>query len=254
MDEDLFRTADGGTVTAVTTEEMRAVDRVAVEEFGVDLLQLMEHAGRALALTARERRADGPVAVVAGNGGNGGGGLACARHLANHGVPVEVALDREPDALTGAAAHQHATLAEMGVPVGVGPGAPPVDPGLVVDALIGYGLAGDVRSRARDMIEALDALDDLEALDAPGDGSGTPVLSLDVPSGRDATSGEVLGAAVDPDAVLTLALPKTGLRAVDAPVVLADIAVPTGVYDRLNLPYDSPFDGQYRVPLHPAGG
>jgi len=242
VDESLFETGNGAAVTAVTTEEMRAVDRVAVEEFGVDLLQMMENAGRTLALAARERRAGGPVAIVAGDGGNGGGGLACARHLANHGVPVEIGLDRQPGALTGAAAHQHATLAEMGVPVGVGPDALPAGPGLVVDALIGYGLAGEVRGRAREMVEGLDGQPD------------TPVLSLDVPSGRDATTGEVLGAAVDPDAVLTLALPKTGLATVDTPVVLADIAVPAGVYDRLDVPYGGPFDGQYRVPIHPADG
>lgn len=241
MDESLFRTAEGEAVTAVTTEEMRAVDRVAVEEFGVDLLQMMENAGRTLALAARERRAGGPVAVVAGDGGNGGGGLACARHLSNHGVPVTVALDREPGALSGAAAHQHATLSGMGVPVGVGAGAVPAEPGLVVDALIGYGLTGDVRGRAREVVETLD------------DRPAAPVLSLDVPSGRDATSGEALGVAVDPDAVLTLALPKTGLEAVAAPVVLADIAVPAGVYGRLDIPYGSPFDGQYRVPLRRAG-
>lgn len=245
VDDSLFRTTDEEAVSAVTTEEMRAVDQVAVEAFGVDLLQMMENAGRNLALAARRRRTNGPVGVVAGDGGNGGGGLACARHLANDGVPVVVILDREPDALSGAAAHQHAILAEMGVTVGVGPGALPTDPGLVVDALIGYGLADDVRGRARDTVEALEALDD---------GSDTPVLSLDVPSGRDATTGEMLGVAVSPDAVLTLALPKTGLRAVDAPVILADIAVPAGVYDRLDIPYDSPFDGQYRVPLHPADG
>lgn len=237
VDDSLFRTADGDAVTAVTAEEMRAVDRVAVEAFGVDLLQMMENAGRGLALAARKRRADGPVAVAAGDGGNGGGGLACARHLANHGVPVAVALDREPDALTGAVAHQHATLAEMGVPTGVGPDALPAELGLVVDALIGYGLAGEVRGRARELVDAVDGRSD------------APVLSLDVPSGRDATTGETLGAAVDPDAVLTLALPKTGLGAVDAPVVLADIAVPAGVYDRLDLPYDGPFDGRYRVSL-----
>jgi NAD(P)H-hydrate epimerase len=247
VDDSLFGTAEGDPVTAVTAGEMRDVDRVAVEAFGVDLLQMMENAGRNLALAARERRAAGPVAVAAGDGGNGGGGLACARHLANHGVPVAVALDREPGTLTGAAAHQHATLSEMGVPVGVGPGALPDDPGLVVDALIGYGIAGEVRGRARDMVEVLGD-------DTSGDGTSPPVLSLDLPSGRDATTGEVLGAAVDPDAVLTLALPKTGLGAVDAPVVLADIAVPAGVYDRLDIPYDSPFDRRYRVPLRPADG
>ena len=241
MDDGLFRTADGETVPAVTTEEMRAVDRVAVEEFGVDLLQMMENAGRTLALAARERRGEGPVAVVAGDGGNGGGGLACARHLANHGVPVAVVLDRPPAELSGAAAHQHATLAEMGVPAEVGPGALPADAGLVVDALIGYGLAGEVRGQAREVVEAVRDID------------GAPVLSLDVPSGRDATTGDVLGTPVEPDAVVTLALPKTGLGAVEATLVLADIAVPAGVYDRLGIPCARPFDGRYRLGLRRVG-
>jgi len=232
MDRTLFA-AGGRPVTAVTAAEMREVDRVAVEEFGVDLLQMMENAGRTLALQAEEAT-DGPVVVAAGNGGNGGGGLACARHLLNRGVDVRVALDRPPGELTGAAAHQYDTLAEMDAPVGVGPGA--VDPaaGLVVDALIGYGLDGPVRGTAAGMVGAVD-------------GGDTPVLSLDVPSGRDATDGGVRGVAVEPDATLTLALPKTGLPREN--VVLADIGVPAGVYGRVGLPYD-PLPG-YRVGLDP---
>jgi hypothetical protein len=64
VDDGLFRTAEGDAVTAVTAEEMRTVDRVAVEAFGVDLFQMMEHAGRNLALAARERRAAGPVVLA----------------------------------------------------------------------------------------------------------------------------------------------------------------------------------------------
>jgi hypothetical protein len=64
MDEDLFETADGRAVTAVTATEMRDVDRVAVEEFGIDLLQMMENAGRTLAAHVRAV-ADGPVVVLA---------------------------------------------------------------------------------------------------------------------------------------------------------------------------------------------
>lgn len=237
MDQDTFETADGRTVTAVTAEEMRAVDRVAVEDVGVDLLQMMEHAGRTLASALREtRHAAAPVVVLAGNGGNGGGGMAAARHLANHGTPVRVVLDREPADLAGAAAHQHATLAEMGVPVGVGPSSLPGGCGVVADALVGYGLSGPVRGTARELVEWTS---DVSA----------PVVSLDVPTGVDATSGEPPGGAVDPTRTLTLALPKTGLAAASGALELADIGIPPTVYDRLDIPYDSPFDSEYRVTL-----
>ncbi|MFB6227881.1 MAG: NAD(P)H-hydrate epimerase [Halobacteriales archaeon] len=226
-----FRTPAGRDVTAVTAGQMADVDRVAVEDVGLQLLQMMENAGRALAHHARDARDEvGDVLVVAGNGGNGGGGMACARHLANRDVPVSVLLDRPPADLAGAAAHQHGILAEMGVPhttdverlssVGVS--------AVVVDALIGYGLAGEVQSPAREYIEATN--------DAPG-----PVVSLDVPSGVDATTGETLGSAVRPDRTVTLALPKIGLDAVSGTLYLADIGIPETVYDRLDITYESPF-------------
>lgn len=232
MDETLFERTDGRAVAAVTAEEMRAVDRVAVEDVGLALQQMMENAGRNLAAHARELRStDGDVVVLAGDGGNGGGGMACARHLANRDVPVSVVLDREPSELSGAAAQQHAILAAMGVPVGVGPDAVPDDPGLVVDALVGYGLSGPLAGAAADLVRA--------AADADR------TLSLDVPTGRNATTGEEPGVAVVPDQVLTLALPKTGLAGGDWDLWLADIAIPATVYDRLDIPYSGPFESYW---------
>ncbi|MFB6192114.1 MAG: NAD(P)H-hydrate epimerase [Haloarculaceae archaeon] len=238
MEEDAFRTPAGTPVTAVTAGEMREVDRVATEEVGLGLLQMMENAGRNLAAAVRTTGPD-EVLVLAGAGGNGGGGLACARHLANRSVDVEVALDRTPGALDGAAAAQHRVVEAAGVPVREGiDGRPGAD--VVVDAVIGYGLTGAARGMARDLIEACAATD-------------ARVVSLDVPSGLDATTGEAPGPAVDPDGVLTLALPKTGLREVDAPVTLADVAVPRTVYDRLGIPYEPPFAGEYRLSLDRNG-
>jgi len=74
-------------VPYVTTDQMREVDRLMVEEYGIVLLQMMENAGRGLARLARDRFLDGDarrrsITVVAGAGGNGGGGLVCARRLA----------------------------------------------------------------------------------------------------------------------------------------------------------------------------
>jgi NAD(P)H-hydrate epimerase len=208
---------------------MRDVDRVAVEDVGLALRQMMENAGRNLAAHTRElcTNSDAPVAVLAGNGGNGGGGMACARHLSNRDVPVSVVLDRDPADLDGAAAQQHGILDEMDIPVGVGSDALDA-PAVVVDALIGYGLSGPLRDAAADLVDAA----------RPADA----VLSLDVPTGRDATTGAQPGVAVAPDRVLTLALPKTGLAGGDWNLWLADISIPATVYDRLDIPDTDPFD------------
>ena len=149
MSDHLFRTKDGMVMPAVTAEQMREVDRIAVEEFGLGILQMMENAGRNLAenvldmldgaRACPERSRRGEVTVLAGSGGNGGGGLCCARHLHNRGFQVWVVLDREAAMLTGAARSQFQILQAAGLQ--------PVDPSqtkdvlrrsqVVVDALIG---------------------------------------------------------------------------------------------------------------------
>jgi NAD(P)H-hydrate epimerase len=91
-----FRSADGRPITA----EMRDVDRVAVEDVGLRLMQLMENAGRTLAGHVADV-GEGPVVVVAGSGGNGFGGMVGARHLANSGRSVSVLLDRDRLVLFG---------------------------------------------------------------------------------------------------------------------------------------------------------
>jgi len=236
MPRSSFRTATGRGVTAVTASEMRDVDRVTVEEVGLQLLQMMENAGRALAWHVRDVRdeeADTRILVVAGDGGNGGGGLVCARHLANRDLPVRVLLDRPSDGLTGAAAHQHRILDEMGVTVASD--AEQVfgyeGPTVVVDALIGYGLRGDVRPPASTYIERMNE-------------RSAPIVSLDVPSGIDATTGATLGVSVTPDRTVTLALPKTGLGGVPGTLYLADISIPETVYERLGIEYETPFEDQ----------
>lgn len=226
-----FRTVAGQPVTAVTAAEMGEVDRVAVEDVGLQLLQTMENAGRILAWHVRAlRTGDVPVVVVAGNGGNGGGGMTCARHLATRGIPVRVIVDRPPGELSGAAATQSRILDAMDVPVTADTEhlshAP--DQQVTVDALIGYGLTGEVRAPAHTRIGQMNS-------------AAGPVVSLDVPSGIDATTGDTLGAAVTPDRTVTLALPKIGLETVPGPIYLADITIPDVVYERLGIEYTRPF-------------
>ncbi|MGM0591973.1 MAG: NAD(P)H-hydrate epimerase [Halobacteriota archaeon] len=230
-----FHTATGQTVPAVTADEMRTVDRVAVETVGLTLLQMMENAGRTLAGMARELAGGESVVVIAGGGGNGGGGLCAARHLVNHGIPVRAVLDRSPDELSGVAARQCRLLEETGATVESDP--MPEEAGVVVDALIGYGRTGVVQGRAAYLISQCNR-------------TQTPVCSLDVPSGLDATTGDRHGPVVDADYTLTLALPKTGLGGVGN-LWLADIGIPNGVYERLGIDYRQPFDGRDRVRVKP---
>lgn len=227
-----FRTEGGASVPAVTEAEMREVDRIAVEEFGLGILQMMENAGRTLAgnVQAMLGGAGGRVAVLAGSGGNGGGGLCCARHLRNRGFAVSIVLDRDASALAGAARVQLGIL--------LAAGSRPVDPSrapealrraqVVVDALIGYSLRGAPRGRTAELIELCNE-------HAPR------IASLDLPSGLDATTGEAPGAVVRPERTVTLALPKTGLARAAGELYLADIGIPPEVYRPLGLSVELPF-------------
>jgi|SRR6056297_711825 len=236
MSEIAFQTIAGIPVPAVTADEMREIDRVAVDDVGLQLLQMMENAGRNLAVRVCKRDPD-QVAVLAGNGGNGGGGLACARHLANHDVSVTIVLDRSPDALDGAAAAQYRILNEMNVSVTTSDGSDACsEANTVVDSLIGYGLQGEPRGQTRDIIDYCNNIE-------------TPMISLDVPSGFNATTGERPGSAIEPAEILTLALPKTGLQETECPLYLADISIPSVVYDRVGIDYHSPFEESYFVAL-----
>ena len=240
-EEDLpFRTEDGIVVPAVTAEHMQEVDRIAVEEFGLGILQMMENAGRNLAQNVMEMLAGarGEVTVLAGSGGNGGGGLCCARHLHNRGFTVWVVISKEAAALTGAAHNQLQILQTAGLQ----PVAPSQAEGVIcraqviVDALIGYSLRGAPRGRVAELIDLCNQ-------------HAARVLSLDIPSGLDATTGETPGAVIRPERTLTLALPKTGLQHVPGELYLADIGIPPEVFQRLGLSFEPPFGECYWVRL-----
>lgn len=206
----------------MTASEMVEVDRLMIDEIGITLIQMMENAGRSLARLALLRFGPRRVLVLAGSGGNGGGGLVAARHLHNAGVEVAVLLSGPPENLSGVIRHQFEAIERMSVPIVQRPVDHGVD--LVIDAVIGYSLGGAPRGKAADLIDW-------------ANGEEVDVLSLDNPSGLDVTSGEQPGLAVRATATLTLALPKQGLRS--SPLVgelyLADISVPSIVYERLGL-------------------
>lgn len=231
----VFRTPDGIPIPAVTASQMREIDRIAVDEVGLGLLEMMENAGRNLAGHALMIQENDPVVIIAGAGGNGGGGLACARHLVNRDVPVHVVLDRPPDELAGAPATQYAILEAMDVPVTTHLESV-TDVDVLVDALIGYGLRDAPRESARELIRESNEV-------------ACPVVSLDVPSGLDATTGETPGVAIRPDRTLTLALPKTGLRDIPGELYLGDIGIPSVVFEDIGLSYQSPYRDEYWIEL-----
>lgn len=217
-----------GEVPYLTTEQMVEVDRAMVEDFRIELIQMMENAGRNLAHLARIRFFDGDprgkeVIVLAGTGGNGGGALVCARRLHNYGAEVNVLVTRPDAEFTSIPAQQLEILHRMKVPVAPAAAAKTFDPrNLIVDGVIGYSLQGAPRGTARALIQWANEQE-------------APILSLDAPSGVDTTTGTVYDPAIRATATMTLALPKQGLRApgVEAHVgelFLADIGVPPALY------------------------
>ncbi len=186
---------------------MVEADRLAVDEFGIDLLQMMEHAGSALAELTHRLFPTGRIAVAAGGGNNGGGGLCAARHLSNRGRAVTVVITT--DRPGAAAAHHLRTLEAMGVALTAEPG--PTE--IVVDAMVGYGLAGPLRGRVAEVAGWI---------------GRRHVISLDFPSGHG------FAGAVAADATLTLALPKEGLRHL-RPLWLADLGLPAALWERMGL-------------------
>jgi hydroxyethylthiazole kinase-like uncharacterized protein yjeF len=177
--------------------EMRSADAWAIEERGVPSLDLMERAGVGLARVTAAAARPGPVRVVVGKGNNGGDGLVVARLLREEGREVDVLAVAPPSELRGDPATNLERL----------PGAPlePFEPerlagsGVVVDALLGTGFEGTPREPLASAIAAINAQDG-------------PVVACDVPSGVNASTGEVEGEAVRAVATATFHGSKIGLH------------------------------------------
>jgi NAD(P)H-hydrate epimerase len=197
--------------------QMRATDRWAIDDLGIPSLDLMERAGEGLARVVAETVPGGPVVVVCGPGNNGGDGFVAARILHDDGRDVTVLAVVDADAYTGDA---RANLERLPVPLR------PFDPAAVegaavaVDALLGTGVKGAPRPPADAAVAALNALD-------------APVVAADVPSGVDASTGEVAGDAVRAVATATFAAAKPGLwihpgKGHTGRVEVIDIGIPPG--------------------------
>lgn len=234
-------------VPSVSPGTMRDIQRSAQEEFGLDLLQLIENGGRATSRIAlgmlgghgRLQR----VVILAGGGNKGATGLSAARHLTNWGFAVEVVFAEVEAEMSFAAQRQAAILREAGIIQASEAASSEITleehlarADLVIDALAGYGLVGPPLGMAA-------AVADLAMA------AQRPLLAVDVPTGLSAASGQPSGLCLRAGTTIALDLPKQGVLQPHAkPFVgelyLADLGIPRTVYERFGIRVgDLFFDG-----------
>jgi NAD(P)H-hydrate epimerase len=206
-------TVEASSLPWLTVEQMAEADQLAMNTYGITAVQMVELAGAALAEVVMRLAPYGLVTVLAGAGTNGAGGLCAARHLADRGRDVEIVIATPHPG--PAAQRQLQTLAAMGI----SPAARPLGD-VIVDSLLGYGATGPLEGTAAEL--------------ATLTRDRAMVVSLDAPSGFGFPS------AVDPDATITLALPKEGLATL-RPLYLADIGIPTTLWQSLGVDVGAPF-------------
>lgn len=219
----------------VTAQQMKNIDRRAIREFGIPGPVLMENAATAV-LAEMERFFNGlagvKVGIVCGKGNNGGDGLALARRLRSRGVPVRVALLAPFSAVSGEARVNLSILRKMDVEITPNASAKTLPDiiewsDILVDALLGVGLSSPLKGNYAQAVMLLNV-------------SGRPVVAMDIPTGINADTGEVMGAAVRADLTVTMALLKRGLAlqpgaSYAGQVRVADIGIPAEVIDKENI-------------------
>jgi len=232
-------------ISAVSATQMREVQRAAQEEFGVDILQITENGGRAAATVAlamlggkgRGQR----VVILCGGGNKGASGLAAARHLSNWGVRIDPIVCGVEEEASFTARRQLHTLRQAGIlePADLESSEITVEEqlaeaDLVIDALVGYGLEGPPMGIASAVTHL--------ALQAR-----RPVLAIDMPTGVNATTGEVSHPAIRAVTTVMLDLPKKGAlepaaRSHVGELFLADLGIPLGLHERLGIRSAAVFD------------
>ncbi len=243
----------------LTAAQMRELDRIAIEDWHVPGLVLMENAGKATADHLEENFDDlypGPVTVFAGKGNNGGDGYVIARHLMNRGWDVSTLVLADVKDISGDARVNLDILLKSGADLEFITDESDVDErlerfrqtSLVVDALFGTGLAAEISGFYARVIDWINS-------------SAAAVVSVDIPSGIDATTGQVLGAAVFADLTVTFASAKVGHVVYPAvefvgDLAVVDIGIPKQLADqqKINHLFINAEAAQILLPARPASG
>jgi len=182
---------------------MREIDNRTIDEYGVPGLVLMERAGLAVVSRLKKLFNTKRVVVIAGPGNNGGDGMVVARELHNEGWDVEAFLISRPEKIKGDALSQYNSAVKLGVRVRSAEELLARRSSIfrkhsvIVDAIFGTGLSKNMTGKILEVVQIIN-------------GSGLPVISVDIPSGISSDNGQVMGDAVKADYTVTFGLPKRG--------------------------------------------
>ncbi|NHJ46251.1 MAG: NAD(P)H-hydrate epimerase [Asgard group archaeon] len=216
----------------ITVEQMKKVDELMMGKYQISLEKMMENAGLNLALLCRKLYPNHKsFHVLVGKGNNGGGGLVAARRLHNWGFNVKIILASEEDKLKKIPIVQLSALKELEVQIlpffeySIGEEA------IVLDTLLGYSLKGNPRENYAKIINHVN-------------NSNLAIISLDIPSGIEGTSGIIYEPAIKADITMTLGLPKTAFRKNHVKYYLgrlfvADISVPIELFNEIDIEVSS---------------
>jgi len=220
----------------VKAAEMQQMDRMTIEDLGIPGIVLMENAGRGAGRFFLEHFSPSPgdgVVILCGRGNNGGDGYVVGRYLHQAGMKVTVAVLSQEDRIAGDAGTNLKIIRTMDLDIHEIPDLERwkefrhhlTHCGYVVDAILGTGLNAPVRGFYRTVIEDLNDL-------------RKPVMSIDIPSGLNADSGQVMGAAVRAHLTATFGFPKLGLMVFPGAglagrLVRIDIGIPESVSNQL---------------------
>jgi len=210
-------------VKAVTSGQIQQLDKQAIEGLGIDSLFLMENAGRGVSQFVEEilnKKNNDKVVVICGKGNNGGDGFVVARHLLNRGKSVSVfLLGKKTDIKKDAEANlkklkalncEVAEIADEKSQKYFYDILPNSD--ILVDAIFGVGLKGQIKGIASDIISAMNK-------------SNKPIVSIDVPSGLDSTTGEICGFCVKSTLTVSFTLAKRGFFLKNGPEYIGELSV-----------------------------
>ena len=220
----------------VTAQEMRQIDQQTIEQIGIPGTVLMEHAGSAVVRVLRQQFPECKnIGIIVGKGNNGGDGLVVARQLAHTGQPIQIFLVSPPESFAGDA------LINLQIAQGLDLPITPIlsedelerlksqltSSDLIVDSIFGTGLRGGVHGFIGDVIECIN-------------GSGKPVIAIDLPSGLSADTGIAEGACIQANYTVTMGLPKRGNlihpgAELTGQLEVADIGFPLSVIDAQNI-------------------
>lgn len=215
----------------VTPKQMREIDRIAIEEYGISGIVLMENAGRRVAaevLKLPGGRKNHAV-LLAGKGNNGGDVMVAARHLFNNGLSIKVFLIGEYRQVVGDAGINAGILGRMGISVSTVSAKKDLRKleealqwgQVVVDGIFGTGLNGEAGGIYLDIIESVNS-------------SSCTVVSVDIPSGIHGQTGQICGDCIHASMTVTFGYPKSGLLQYPGAeyvgrLIVADISIPTGI-------------------------